>query len=97
MSTLGHVLFLLRFSRDFTHSACIASFLTTSGFSPTGYTGIDETSRRETLMQSIRIRRIIRVVTAGTIALAASAVLLVAPTSADAAHTLKAHTLAHTL
>src|SRR4029453_13389233 len=28
MSTLGHVLFLLPFLRDFTHSACIASFLT---------------------------------------------------------------------
>jgi hypothetical protein len=48
-------------------------------------------------MQSIRIRRIIRVVTAGTVALAASSVLLLAPTSADAAHTLKAHTLAHSL
>ena len=28
MSTLGHVNFLLPFLRDFTHSACIASFLT---------------------------------------------------------------------
>jgi hypothetical protein len=40
MSTLGHVLFLLPFSRDFPHSACIASFLTTSGFSRAGSTGI---------------------------------------------------------
>jgi hypothetical protein len=49
------------------------------------------------MQSSTRVRRIIRVVAAGTAALAVSAVLLVAPTSADAAHTLRAHTLAHTL
>jgi hypothetical protein len=38
MSTLGHVLFLLPFSLHFAHSGCIASFLTTSGFSPVGFT-----------------------------------------------------------
>jgi hypothetical protein len=31
MSTLGHVLFLLPFLRDFTRSGCIASFLKSSG------------------------------------------------------------------
>jgi hypothetical protein len=38
MSTLGHVLILLPFLRDFTHGPCIASFLTRSPFSPAGFT-----------------------------------------------------------
>jgi hypothetical protein len=54
-------------------------------------------------MRSTSARRIIRFATAGTVAAAASAVLLLAPVSADAGtsaggHTLSGHTLAgHTL
>ena len=49
-------------------------------------------------MHSIAVRRIIRIVTAGTVAAAASAALLLAPVSAEAGHTLRANTLSgHTL
>ena len=48
MSTLGHVLFLLRFLRDFIQSACIASFLTELRYSPAGFTGMAGTSRKGT-------------------------------------------------
>ena len=49
-------------------------------------------------MHSIAVRRIIRIVTAGTVAAAASAAILLAPVSAEAGHTLRAHTLnGHTL
>jgi hypothetical protein len=50
MSTLGHVLFLLPFSRDFVPSACIASFLNKAQFSPARST-VGETSRRELHMR----------------------------------------------
>ena len=54
------------------------------------------------MQASVLTRRIVRLVSAGTVALAASAVVLLAPTSADAAHSLKsskttAHSLAHSL
>jgi hypothetical protein len=51
MSTLGHVSFLLPFLRDFVHSACIASFLNSSGLSLASRTGAGETSRRELHMR----------------------------------------------
>ena len=44
-------------------------------------------------MHSIAVRRIIRVVTAGTVAAAASAAILLAPVSAEAGHTLRAQAL----
>jgi hypothetical protein len=50
------------------------------------------------LMHSSSVRRAIRLVTAGTVAAAASAVILLAPVSAEAGHTLRGHTLkGHTL
>jgi hypothetical protein len=45
------------------------------------------------LMHSTVVRRIIRVVTASTIAAAASAVLLVAPVSEDAGRSLRSSSL----
>ena len=53
------------------------------------------------LMRSTPTRRLVAGITAGVVAAAASAVLLFAPTAADAGHTLKTsprgHTLGHTL
>jgi hypothetical protein len=51
MSTLGHVLFLLLFLRDFVHGACIASFLTKLRLLVVQRTGAGETSRREPHMR----------------------------------------------
>ena len=48
-------------------------------------------------MHSTVVRRVIRVVTAGTVALAASAAILLAPVSADAGNTLSGSTRGNTL
>jgi hypothetical protein len=52
-------------------------------------------------MQNTTARHIVRVVSAGTVALAASATLLLAPTSSGAVHSLKSSktsvTLVHSL
>ncbi len=51
MSTLGHVSFLLPFSRDFVCCGCITSFLTRSETRRRRKSATGETSRREKLMQ----------------------------------------------
>ncbi len=47
------------------------------------------------MQASVLTRRIVRLVTAGTVAVAATAVVLLAPTSADAGHSLR--TAGHSL
>lgn len=94
---------LLPIRRDFTAVGCVVSFLKRRGPSAPRKSAWRWANLKGILMRSSSARRIIRLATAGSVAAAASAVLLLAPVSAGAAtsvsgHTLSGHTLAgHTL